>query len=42
MNPLTESEIRAAFVNCTKGEAKRRQVERTMANLTAFVEKVTA
>ncbi|WP_377273357.1 FBP domain-containing protein [Peterkaempfera sp. SMS 1(5)a] len=23
MNPLTEQEIRTAFVNCTKGEAKR-------------------
>ncbi|SCG05681.1 hypothetical protein GA0115255_1205514 [Streptomyces sp. Ncost-T6T-2b] len=23
MKPLTEREIRSAFVNCTKGEAKR-------------------
>lgn len=26
MKPLTEPEIRAAFVNCTKGEAERLNV----------------
>ncbi|WP_415952879.1 FBP domain-containing protein [Streptomyces sp. KLOTTS4A1] len=31
MNPLTEQEIRAAFVNCTKGEAKRMHVPRDLA-----------
>ncbi|WP_329166144.1 FBP domain-containing protein [Streptomyces sp. NBC_01717] len=31
MNPLTEQEIRAAFVNCTKGEAKRPSVPRDLA-----------
>ncbi|WP_030976280.1 FBP domain-containing protein [Streptomyces sp. NRRL S-1824] len=31
MNPLTEQEIRAAFVNCTKGEAKRLSVPRDLA-----------
>ncbi len=33
MNPLTEPEIRAAFVNCTKGEAKRLNVPRDLAGL---------
>lgn len=28
MNPLTEQEIRASFVNCSKGEAKRLNVVR--------------
>ncbi|WP_460350325.1 FBP domain-containing protein [Actinoallomurus acanthiterrae] len=31
MKPLTEQEIRAAFVNCTKGEAKRLPVPRDLA-----------
>lgn len=31
MEPLTEQEIRAAFVNCTKGEAKRLMVPRDLA-----------
>ena len=31
MEPLTEQEIRAAFVNCTKGEAKRLSVPRDLA-----------
>ncbi|GAA3516613.1 hypothetical protein FHR32_003271 [Streptosporangium album] len=31
MNPLTEQEIRTAFVNCTKGEAKRLSVPRDLA-----------
>lgn len=31
MNPLTEQEIRTAFVNCTKGEAKRLAVPRDLA-----------
>ncbi|MEV2210700.1 FBP domain-containing protein [Streptomyces sp. NPDC050997] len=31
MKPLTEQEIRAAFVNCTKGEAKRLSVPRDLA-----------
>ncbi|WP_262061599.1 FBP domain-containing protein [Streptomyces sp. STR69] len=31
MKPLTEQEIRAAFVNCTKGEAKRLAVPRDLA-----------
>lgn len=31
MTPLTETEIRAAFVNCTKGEAKRLYVPRDLA-----------
>lgn len=30
MKPLTEREIRAAFVNCTKGEAKRLSVPRDL------------
>lgn len=30
MKPLTEQEIRAAFVNCTKGEAKRLSVPRDL------------
>jgi hypothetical protein len=30
MEPLTEKEIRAAFVNCTKGEAKRLAVPRDL------------
>ncbi|GLP64445.1 MULTISPECIES: FBP domain-containing protein [unclassified Streptomyces] len=30
MEPLTEQEIRAAFVNCTKGEAKRLNVPRDL------------
>lgn len=30
MKPLTEQEIRAAFVNCTKGEAKRLNVPRDL------------
>jgi hypothetical protein len=74
VKPLTEPEIRAAFVNCSKGEAKRASIprdlacslyirgkkavqglggrpperltleekaERTMANLAAFIAKVT-
>ena len=32
MNPLTEPEIRAAFVNCTVGEAKRLSVPRDLAD----------
>ncbi|MDQ0989527.1 FBP domain-containing protein [Streptomyces sp. V3I7] len=32
MNPLTEQEIRTAFVNCTKGEAKRLNVPRDLAD----------
>lgn len=32
MKPLTEQEIRAAFVNCTKGEAKRLSVPRDLAD----------
>jgi hypothetical protein len=31
MKPLTEQEIRTAFVNCTKGEAKRLSVPRDLA-----------
>ncbi|MFF7459263.1 FBP domain-containing protein [Kitasatospora sp. NPDC008115] len=31
MKPLTESEIRAAFVNCSKGEAARLNVPRDLA-----------
>ncbi len=31
MKPLTEQEIRAAFVNCTKGEAKRLNIPRDLA-----------
>ncbi len=31
MEPLTEQEIRSAFVNCTKGEAKRLSVPRDLA-----------
>lgn len=31
MEPLTESELRAAFVNCSKGEAKRLNVPRDLA-----------
>lgn len=31
MHPLTESEIRASFVNCSKGEAKRLPVPRDLA-----------
>ncbi|KJY33876.1 MULTISPECIES: FBP domain-containing protein [unclassified Streptomyces] len=31
MKPLTEPEIRAAFVNCTKGEASRLNVPRDLA-----------
>jgi hypothetical protein len=31
VKPLTEPEIRAAFVNCTKGEAKRLNVPRDLA-----------
>ncbi|MFI6910011.1 FBP domain-containing protein [Nonomuraea sp. NPDC050394] len=31
MRPLTEREIRASFVNCTKGEAKRLAVPRDLA-----------
>ncbi|AEW98528.1 FBP domain-containing protein [Streptantibioticus cattleyicolor] len=31
MEPLTEQEIRASFVNCTKGEAKRLAVPRDLA-----------
>ncbi|MFF4583507.1 FBP domain-containing protein [Streptomyces sp. NPDC001389] len=30
MKPLTEQEIRAAFVNCTKGEARRLSVPRDL------------
>ena len=32
MNPLTEPEIRASFVNCSKGEAKRLNVPRNLAD----------
>ncbi|MDX2541132.1 FBP domain-containing protein [Streptomyces sp. WI04-05B] len=32
MEPLTEQEIRAAFVNCTKGEAQRLAVPRDLAD----------
>ncbi len=32
MNPLTEPEIRASFVNCSKGEAKRLNVPRDLAD----------
>ncbi|MFF2198578.1 FBP domain-containing protein, partial [Streptomyces sp. NPDC058157] len=32
MKPLTEQEIRAAFVNCTKGEAKRLTVPHDLAD----------
>ncbi|RDG39319.1 FBP domain-containing protein [Streptomyces corynorhini] len=32
MNPLSEREIRAAFVNCTKGAAKRLAVPRDLAD----------
>lgn len=32
MKPLTEPEIRAAFVNCTMGEAKRLSVPRDLAD----------
>ncbi|MFI1351982.1 FBP domain-containing protein [Streptomyces sp. NPDC020898] len=32
MEPLTEQEIRAAFVNCTKGEAQRLSVPRDLAD----------
>jgi hypothetical protein len=31
MRPVTESEIRSSFVNCTKGEAKRLAVPRDLA-----------
>jgi len=31
VEPLTEQEIRAAFVNCSKGEAKRLHVPRDLA-----------
>ncbi|MGY4918975.1 FBP domain-containing protein [Streptomyces sp. 900116325] len=31
MKPLTDQEIRAAFVNCTRGEAKRLSVPRDLA-----------
>jgi hypothetical protein len=31
VKPLTEPEIRAAFVNCTEGEAKRLNVPRDLA-----------
>jgi len=33
VKPLTEPEIRASFVNCTKGEAKRLNVPRDLATL---------
>ena len=33
MHPLTEPEIRAAFVNCTKGETKRLNVPRNLSEL---------
>ncbi|MDX6741033.1 FBP domain-containing protein [Actinocorallia sp. A-T 12471] len=33
MRPLTDPEIRAAFVNCSKGEAKRMDVPRDLAEL---------
>ncbi|MCX5168428.1 FBP domain-containing protein [Streptomyces antibioticus] len=32
MKPVTEQEIRAAFVNCTRGEAKRLSVPRDLAD----------
>ncbi|GAA3650562.1 hypothetical protein GCM10022420_027680 [Streptomyces iranensis] len=32
MKPMTEQEIRAAFVNCTKGEAKRLSIPRDLAD----------
>ncbi|MFG1888655.1 FBP domain-containing protein [Micromonospora sp. NPDC049051] len=32
MKPLTEQEIRTAFVNCTKGEARRLSVPRDLAD----------
>lgn len=32
MKPMTEQEIRAAFVNCSKGEAKRLSVPRDLAD----------
>ncbi|MFR0354940.1 FBP domain-containing protein [Streptomyces sediminimaris] len=32
MEPLTEREIRAAFINCSKGEAKRLSVPRDLAD----------
>lgn len=32
MSPLTEAEIRASFVNCSKGEAKRLNVPRDLAS----------
>ena len=32
MEPLTEQEIRAAFVNCTKGETQRLSVPRDLAD----------
>jgi hypothetical protein len=32
MEPLTEHEIRAAFINCTKGETKRLSVPRDLAD----------
>ncbi len=32
MKPLTESEIRASFVNCSKGEAKRLNVPRDLSD----------
>jgi FBP C-terminal treble-clef zinc-finger len=31
VRPLTEPEIRAAFVNCSKGEAKRAYIPRNLA-----------
>ncbi|GGQ50316.1 FBP domain-containing protein [Kitasatospora griseola] len=33
MRPLTEAEIRASFVNCTKGEASRARLPRDLAEL---------
>ncbi|MEV4313399.1 FBP domain-containing protein [Actinocrispum sp. NPDC049592] len=33
MRPVTEQEIRASFVNCSKGEAKRLAVPRDLASL---------
>ncbi|KRB78721.1 hypothetical protein ASE01_04885 [Nocardioides sp. Root190] len=32
MEPLTEAQVRASFVNCSKGEAKRLTVPRELAN----------
>lgn len=32
MKPMTEQEIRAAFVNCSKGEAKRLSIPRDLAD----------